>query len=391
MYKNINETRTYKRCVSCGLCSSVCPVNAITMIYKNQVGFFRPYIEEANCVNCGKCVKNCPGENVNEKKSLIGGVKKFYLSHSTDTNVRNFSTSGGVINTLIRYILEMNIVDCVLMVGYDKQSPIEASTYIIRKNNVEDLVNNARDYASRYVTVPVLEAIGKISKDAKFAIVGTPCQISALAHCEIKHYRTVFKIGIACSGGMSYIATEEYKRITGMKGSKIFYRGKGWPGTNVLISNDKELEYSHLGSLFERMFSSQIFKNPACRVCNDHFVEDADISFCDYWNGNELKKERIGNSCTIIRTDRAHDIFNDMVQSGYIEIVHELTESDVIESQKMVLKVKKTDLHKKIKYKIFMVLVDYVFRFKIYKLFRLKLYRKFSSLYMRVYRNEKIE
>ena len=44
------------------------------------------------------------------------------------------------------------------------------------------------------------------------------------------------------------------------------------------------------------MFSSQIFKNPACRECHDHFAEYSDISFCDFWNEEERRKEKEGNS-----------------------------------------------------------------------------------------------
>ena len=76
----------------------------------------------------------------------------------------------------------------------------------------------------------------------------------------------IFTIGVTCSGGMSYKATEQYKKLQNMPISKMFYRGDGWPGKNCLISSDgNKIEYVHNGSLFERMFSSQIFKNPGVK------------------------------------------------------------------------------------------------------------------------------
>lgn len=121
----------------------------------------------------------------------------------------------------------------------------------------------------------------------------------------------IFTIGVTCSGGMSYKATEQYKKLQNMPISKMFYRGDGWPGKNCLISSDgNKIEYVHNGSLFERMFSSQIFKNPGCRGCKDHFAEQAEISFCDFWNAEERKTESEGNSCVIIRSARADEYFS---------------------------------------------------------------------------------
>ena len=100
-------------------------------------------------------------------------------------------------------------------------------------------------------------------------------------------------------------------------------------------------EYEHLGSLFERMFSSQIFKNPGCRNCKDQFVELADISFCDFWDAQERKNEKIGNSCVIIRSEKAMHLFEDLLQERYINVVTELSENEVINTQPHIVKAKK--------------------------------------------------
>ena len=53
IYKNIIE-----KCSGCGLCESVCPVNAIAV--KENNSFLRPEVND-NCINCGKCLASCPG------------------------------------------------------------------------------------------------------------------------------------------------------------------------------------------------------------------------------------------------------------------------------------------------------------------------------------------
>lgn len=72
---------------------------------------------------------------------------------------------------------------------------------------------------------------------------------------------------------MSYKATEQYKKHQNMPISKTFYRGDGWPGKNCLIVLDgNKIECVYNGSIFERMFSSQIFKNPGCKAGRNKFL-----------------------------------------------------------------------------------------------------------------------
>lgn len=77
---NVRLVLMEKRCMSCGGCSSVCPTDAIRMVYREQEGFFRPVIEEAVCVGCGRCMKVCPAEH-QENTALIGEYCDLYLAH----------------------------------------------------------------------------------------------------------------------------------------------------------------------------------------------------------------------------------------------------------------------------------------------------------------------
>lgn len=60
--KNVDVTRLdipinrdEDKCVDCGACVSVCPVNAISYEYDWRVRF-----DERTCVQCGSCVNCCP-------------------------------------------------------------------------------------------------------------------------------------------------------------------------------------------------------------------------------------------------------------------------------------------------------------------------------------------
>lgn len=380
---NVSIVLEDNRCMSCGACSSICPADAINMIYQEHQGFYRPAIDVSKCIGCGKCMKICPAEH-QEQTGLMGEYRELYLAHSTNTNVRHWATSGGVINALVRYILDKGIVEGILMTGYCADNPIEAQPFLLTRDNKTALEQNPRDFASRYVAVPVLGELKEVRHMKSLAVVGTPCQTIALKLGGGTQDIDFFKIGITCSGGISHKATVEYKRIQNQQTAKMFYRGDGWPGKNSLISDSGILNYAHNGSLFERMFSSQIFKNPGCRSCKDHFAEKSDISFCDFWNDKECESEHEGNSCVIVRSEKAQTIFQQMQQDGYVETVRELSEEEVENGQMQVLKAKKSNLHNTLKYKLFMKTVDFVFDHGLYRGFGLKTYQHFCNFYRKM-------
>ena len=387
---NIEKVVQASNCRSCGYCFSVCPVNAIDMIYTE--GIFRPTVNASQCVQCGKCVKNCPAENVFAENGLLGSYMNLLLAHSSNCDVRHNATSGGVINSLVRFLLKERIVDGILMAGYDGKSVNETSSQLITLAEMNILEKRTRDFSSRYVLTPVLTGLRNIpEKIKKLAVVGTACQIQALKLGGGKADLDIFPIGVTCSGGMSYKATEQYKKLQNMPMSKMFYRGDGWPGKNCLISSDgNRLEYVHNGSLFERMFSSQIFKNPGCRECRDHFAENAEISFCDFWNAEERRTESEGNSCVIIRSKRAGEYFDKMQEAGFVEVVRSLNENEVTETQMHVLKAKKGTLHNSVRYRMFTKIVDYVFKHNLYEKFGIKEYNRFCKFYRKLCESQKL-
>lgn len=176
---NIYGVLQERRCMSCGMCRSICPVQAITLAYMKD-GFFRPQIDKEKCINCGKCLQSCPAEHQGSS-SLIGGYKHLYLAHCCNPDIRHNATSGGVINSLLRFLLETDTIEAALATRYSAGSVIEAEPILITRAYLSDLTGQTREYASRYVSVPVLGKIKEYLKVyKKLAVVGTPCQIKAL-------------------------------------------------------------------------------------------------------------------------------------------------------------------------------------------------------------------
>lgn len=377
---NITETLGKNRCSSCGMCYSVCPKNCIDVIYNKKQGFYYPAVNEKLCINCGKCLSCCPS-NYEKTESYVGNYQEILLAHSTDNRVRHEATSGGVVNSLVSYAVKNHILDVVLMVVKDDSSPIGSSAVGITIDNIERLSSSPRDFASRYVSVPVLKELKALkSKYKKIGVVGTPCQIRAVKSFD----KSIFTFGITCSGVISYNATQQYKKIQKKEEAAMYYRGNGWPGYNSLCDKENCVDCKHLGSYFERMFSSQIFKSPACRECADHFAELADISFCDYWSAEELKNEKEGNTCVIVRTEAGKQLLENSLRSEKIELVQKLSEEQLINSQKSVLRAKKDSDKNAAEYRLFYRFIDFIFKHKIYKIFNKKIYNKFAWIHSKV-------
>ena len=93
--KNLNS------CTGCSACSSICPINAISMI-EDEEGFLQPEIDKNKCTNCGLCEKTCPVLNSKYKNSS----KPTCYAVMAEDEIRLGSSSGGVFPVLAYYFLE---------------------------------------------------------------------------------------------------------------------------------------------------------------------------------------------------------------------------------------------------------------------------------------------
>lgn len=367
-----------KKCFACGMCYSVCPADAITVNADKKSGFFNIAVSD-KCVACKKCLSVCPANESREiDNNSIGEYKSIFLAHSKNDKVRKMSTSGGVVNSIIRYIIENDVVKSAYIVKENIDCTFESEVIKIDKNNIDLLLNIPRSFASRYISYPVLSALKNEDK-TDIAVVGTPCQINALAKYDAEN--TILKIGIACSGATSYLATQIVKQKLLSDNSKahIFYRGNGWPGCNSLVTEHKTIETAHGKSYFEKLYSSQIFRRKSCLDCYDHFAEQADISLFDFWNPQEMKTEKIGNSAVIVRTDKGQKILQNAIESNYIGIQSEITLREALDTQRTPLYFKKYKPYQK-RAGVYYKFAEIFRTLKLYKIMPLSAYKYFCRI-----------
>jgi len=94
-------------CCSSGICEGICPDNALKLIVDKHA-FYMPVTDKNKCKNCGLCLKYCPG---NEYIDGIYRKEEYLYDYSADIELRKNSSSGGLVNSLVLYMIKRKIVD----------------------------------------------------------------------------------------------------------------------------------------------------------------------------------------------------------------------------------------------------------------------------------------
>lgn len=318
-------------CVSCGLCAGVCPKNCISSTFKS--GSYLPSIDENSCVNCGLCYKICPGKSADyitpyenaPTDIFFGFAKKCFAVQTKDKEILKQSSSGGVVTTLVKNLLQDKVYDAAFLVDtYNHDAEIFTNLY----TSDSDLSNTPK---SRYLTVNQSNAVKFMLKnrDKKLILVGTSCFIQGILNV-IKNFKlnreNYFLAGLFCDKTMNYNVWNYFKALSNV--DTLFFRTKeqkGWPGIVGIKNKDKKIFLPRK----TRMQMKDFFCVERCRYCLDKLNQFADISFGDNYSKAPLPKpmsRKAGVSCIIIRTDAGESIFNKYLDKF---LVSELSTQDV--------------------------------------------------------------
>ena len=295
---NVNKTRLMNLCVSCEICLAICPVHAISFEY--IYGQFLPIIDDEICIKCRVCLKVCPGIEIDpfelrsikvKDKDLDGHYLECYTAYSKNLNIRAESTSGGLITTLVKELIEKKKFDYafVLLFKTFNYSPIRISPI----KNINDILKSSK---SKYLPASVYNVITSLSKgnDEKYIIIGTPCQIRGikkfLKEKKISEKNLLF-FGLFCDRTLNFNFNQYIKDVYGKKNEdlvKFEYRTKekyGWPGNSLVYFNTGR---KILINKMVRMSLKKYFQLERCLYCYDKLNRLADISFGDcYIKGEE--------------------------------------------------------------------------------------------------------
>ena len=165
-----------KLCTGCGTCIGMCPAGALS--WKKE----KIILDRKKCVSCGLCLKVCPGKGFNypffqkklfqkEKVSFdFGHLESVYRGYSLDKNIRVKSASGGLVSSVLLFLLKEKLIDGAVVVKMQDEKPV-----VQIATTEEEILNAAQ---SKYVLYPTNQILKEIlSFKGKLAYIGLPCQV----------------------------------------------------------------------------------------------------------------------------------------------------------------------------------------------------------------------
>ena len=334
-----------KFCIGCGICTYVCPYEAIN-IGKERNGFF-PLIDSNLCTHCGICTKICPItqsliENSKtivpeyyddfELSDLIGAFKHSYVGTSSDEDVELKASSGGIISSLLISLFEKKVIDGAFTVVQNMNFKSTSDLFVIKIAKTRDDVLSAQ--GSKYTQVSMEDALCEIIRDStlqRIVFIGTGCQIRALKtnkrRIKALRNRSFYYFGLFCKqtkkpGFIDYILKIVGKSLSNL--TEFRFRD----GHYITVDGEKLLSFKDWKYGTIPWFTHQ-WSCEACLLCGDVTAELADISFGDAWlpEYRDIKK-----SIFITRNDEGDKIINQAVRDNAINI-EEIDPYNVAKSQ----------------------------------------------------------
>jgi len=325
----IEEVHEYGICQQCGGCVSFC--NSI----ENEVIGFKDansppvYLNENKCLKCGICYLICPqthvlDEDLNNTYKFsdffsmpLGHIENIYSCQSTDNDFLKFGTDGGVINSIINYLLQKKVIDGAIVA---RTKSIFSREAFIAKNK-EDLINAS---GAKLDISPQLDEIQKFHtytsslpnlqqyRFKRLLVVGTPCQIYTI--------RCMQTLGIIPSGNIEiclglfcyenfYFNKPKVRQFE--KDFKIRFEDivKLNIKEDLIIKlKDKGFAQKTIHIPFE---SLNDYMRSACRACEDFTNIYADISFGGLESPDKF-------TTVITRTKNGKNIIKRVIEAGII-------------------------------------------------------------------------
>lgn len=300
-----------RECTSCGICSSVCPTNAINMSLDSE-GFYRPVVSNDLCISCGKCKRVCYKYDVEYNYSLANPLA-CYSAKNKDKKELIEASSGAVSIELMRTCISLGYY--VVGVAYDYSSDI-AITKIARTESELDQFRGSK-YFQSYTQDAFANVINDKSNH-KYAIFGTPCQIYAFSKvADLQNNKDKYLlVDIFCHGCPSMNLWKKYLQFQKQKCKsshfkKIRFRSKtyGWHEFSFDFVSDKLFRSDKFDDPFYELFFGMDIMNKACYECIPRSsIEKTDIRLGDFW-GWQYDEDVEGVSAVVINSELGRNIF----------------------------------------------------------------------------------
>lgn len=292
-----------RQCTGCKMCGDLCPLGAISF-QADKYGFEYPVVDHKKCISCNKCVEKCPGLNKYTNENYT--KPKIYAAWLKDTDMRLYSTSGGIYFALAKSVLKSGgaVIACQF------SSDWKHAEHVIAES-MEDLIPTVRSKYFQSETAGIYSKAKKILDTGKqLLFCGTPCQSAALQQYLGKIPENLITMDFICRGNNSqkayqaFIEELEEKYESPVKSVQFKNKRNGWNSLGVLIKFENGQEYydTRKNSYWTLGYiKNNLYMRPVCHECQFRTIpRNSDFTVGDFWGIKNAKEEDLFNGISVL-------------------------------------------------------------------------------------------
>ena len=263
------------------------------------MGHLHPVIDHNRCVDCGACQKVCP---VNSSLDLQKPLTAYAGWDKCEEEYQS-STSGGAASAFARFIIRQGgvVYGCAILPGIEVKH--------VRVDNEDDIRLLT---GSKYVQSTIGDTYRKVREDLrqdrKVLFIGTPCQVAGVKSFIGKQMScNLYTADLICHGtpSLSFLRKHILKKTKGVVPDEIFFRKGSYLLLLLLLGGKEIYRSSLLEQRYEDIYYNAFFDGFSYRdSCNECRYAQAsrvsDVTIGDFWGLEENLPLEHPHGCSVL-------------------------------------------------------------------------------------------
>ena len=318
----------------CNRCGSCVGLSDGKIVFENKEEKYLPkLVSEIDDKTADRLWAACSGKEFNFPEynhffyngaphfhEYIGSYHNIFIGYSKNEQVRRNAASGGIISSVLIYLLEKKKIDGVVTLRMSHETPWLSEPFIATSK--EEILEAAQ---SKYTISSVNEILPEIEKfKGKLAYVGIPPQVQSIRKLQkindpsVKNIEYIF--GPFYGNTLYFSSVKSFLKSYGEKDfrqiQKLYFRYGEWPGNmRIELKSGKVIELKKFHANY--LIPFHVLQNSL--YCTDFTNEFTDISGGDAW-APVYEERGKGFSMVISRTSKGQEILDEMQKAGLLDL-----------------------------------------------------------------------
>jgi coenzyme F420 hydrogenase subunit beta len=253
--------------------------------------------------------------------TYTGPYRDLYIGHAEDKALRLSGASGGIISTVLIYLLEKKRIDGAIVTRMSPEKPWLTEPFIARTR--EEILEGAQ---SKYILTSVNEILEHSADfNGTLAYVGLPGQVQSIRKLQEAKDPAVANIaylfGPFYGNTLHFSSVKSFLRSHGEKDHtqirKLYFRHGEWPGNmRVEMESGRIIELKKFHANY--LIPFHIVRNSL--YCSDFTNEFTDVSGGDAW-APVYEERGKGFSLVIPRSEKGVQLIEEMQKERWLQLL----------------------------------------------------------------------